>query len=440
MLRKGLLLALSTLTLTLTSCSREMMPTSPEPSSVADLQVAAPFALLNTSVVVRGYTVRYDGRTVASGKTTFTYTVTGTGCDPTLSNFVIQLPSCAPAVAYSSPSGAKIGIDPITCWYGIKWSQSLGSDATRTYSVKFPGDVPEGMVRVAVKAGHQLGTAVLPGPCGGFTIEGAVFIDTDGDGARDPVDEPGILPGVTVTLIDGDGSESVATDANGRYSFRRLDGKYTLRIDASTAADDFNEELAQSFTATGPTSVDVTLGPDAVVDFGFKPQTQELVTEIEEGVLESNGLPARFWLRVFKEAERGRHCDGHNPATLMALLTQIEGAFFTDPFQFTDGQEFKQVIAVLKSKPKDPLLELRKELLVAELNHFSGRGIIGHPELMEVLVQYGESIIVDATGSPTSAARVSGPTIARLTPGEIAGATELYRAINNARGGGDDPQ
>jgi len=152
MLRKGLLLALFLPTLLLTSCSRELTPTSPEPQTSAELQMAAPLSG-GSYVVIRGYKVRYDGRTVAYGKTIFTYTVSGTGYDPTLSNFVVQLPSCAPAVIFTSPSDASIGVDPITTFYGVKWNLSLGTTSSRTYSIKFSGDVPEGLTRVESRAG-----------------------------------------------------------------------------------------------------------------------------------------------------------------------------------------------------------------------------------------------------------------------------------------------
>ncbi len=436
-MRKGLLLALSTLTLLLTSCSRQQTPMSPAPESsgISDFEGSAPLTF-GPSVIVRGYSVRYDGRTVASGKTTFTYTVSGTGCDPTLSNFVIQLPPCAPAVVYSSPSGASIGNDPITCWYGVKWSQSLGTNASRTYSIKFSGDVPEGLTRVAVKAGHGFDTAVVPGPCGGFVIEGIVFVDSDGNGSQDPADEPGQV-GVTVTLVDGAGTASATTDANGSYSFRRLDGTYTVRIDATTAASDFNEDLFQSFSATTATSVGITLGPDATVDFGFKPQTAELTTDLNEGVLTSTGVPAKFWIKVFKDAKKGKSQDGFTPASLIALLNQIEGAFFSDVYQFTPGSEFQEALDLLDKKPKDPIEDLRRELFVTELNHFSGKGIVGHAELMASLQWYGESLIVDRTGP---AARMASGARAPAGDSDVAGATELYRAINNARGGGDVPQ
>ena len=61
------------------------------------------------------------------------------------------------------------------------------------------------------------------------SVEGAVFVDLNGNGQRDP-GEPG-LPNVRVQL---DGGRSVMTDAEGRYEFTGLkEGTYDIAVDRS---------------------------------------------------------------------------------------------------------------------------------------------------------------------------------------------------------------
>ena len=438
MIRKGHLLALAVLAVSYSGCSKQSVPTSPETQSASTLRRSSSVAVA-TDQLVRNYVVHYNGRTFSGGKTTYSYRVTGTGNDPELSRFTIQLPSCAPPVASSTPNGGSIGIDAHTGFYGIRWDQALGKSQSRDYSITFTGNVPEGLVRVAVKAGSDVGVGVLPGPCGGFLIEGTVFVDPDASGNRTS-DEPGILAGVTVTLVDDQGTETDVTDANGHYSFTRLDGNYTVRIDASTPASDFNEELFASFSATGPTSINVTVGPDANgVDFGFKPQSRKLISDFDLGILSSNGEPASFWTKAVRAAQHGKSYMGLTPAAVLAILIDIEDDFLPDPYQFTDGNELNEALAILTNRSKDQLDQLYTELFVAELNNASGKGILGHTDLMAVLMSYGEALFVDRS-TPTAASRGGFESTAAADDPDISDATDLYRLINNARGGGDVPK
>ncbi len=428
---KGLILALVVLAITPVGCAQRGTPNSPD-AAVGTAAGRRAALATSGSETVGNYTVRYDGRTFAGGQTTFAYTVSGTGVDPALSNFVIQLPACAPALASSVPSGGTIGTDPNSGLFGIKWSLSLGTSESRAYSITFPGDVPEGLVRVAVKAGTAVGIAVLPGPCQGFLISGTVFVDPDSSGSRNATTEPGILADVTVALVDGSGAiQTVLTDQNGHFSFTRLDGTYTVRVDTSTPAADFNEELAESFSATGPTALSVTVGPDASgVDFGFKPKTKKLIADFESGALSSTGEPGSFWTKAFRAAARGGSYGGFNATSLRALLTQIEGAFFPDPYQFTDGNELQEAFAILAGHPKVPLDVFYQDLFVAELNDASGKGIVADPDLQDVLLSWGESLIIAGSAGSLQA----------TADDEFVVGSTLLKKINNERGGGGIPE
>lgn len=118
-------------------------------------------------VLIRGFVVTFVSRVFANNQTTFTYTVAGTGTPPDLSHFDIEIPVCVPplqAVAYNPAQAVSFGVDPTTGVNGIKWDLSLRTNETRTYSITFAGDVPQGMVTVAVKGGNGFESAALPGP------------------------------------------------------------------------------------------------------------------------------------------------------------------------------------------------------------------------------------------------------------------------------------
>lgn len=419
----------------LAGCAQRQIPTSPDAAALGPSFGRRAALATSGSETVNNYIVRYDGRTFAGGQTTFTYTVSGTGVGPVLNHFVIEIPSCAPSLASSTPQGGVVIADPTSGLFGIKWGDlSLGTSESRAYSITFPGDVPEGSVRVAVKAGEAVGIAVLPGPCQGFFISGTVFVDPDGSGGRD-ASEPGILADVTVALVDGSGAiETALTDSQGRFSFRRLEGTYTVRVDASTPATDFNEELAESFSATGPNEINVTVGPDASgIDFGFKPLTRKLITDFQTGALTSTGEPESFWTKAFRAAARGASYGGFDAAGLQALLAQIEGSFSPDPYQFTDGSELQEALAILTSKSKVPVDVLYRDLFVAELNDASGKGLVSDPDLQDVMLSWGESLII--------ASRSAAVSLQSVDEFELAEASAFFGLVNNsARGGGGSPQ
>ena len=417
----------------LAGCTREA-PLATESPSRGDLTHRA--LAWTDPVMIDGYLVRFDGRDFSNNQTTFSYNVSGTGVTPTLSHFTIELPPCAGAlISFSPTSSASIGTNMTTGIFGIKWDLQIGPDDNRDYSITFAGDVPLRVVRASVKAGQIFEVGVIPGPCKGFEISGTVFVDSDSSGVQDPA-EAGIA-GVTVTLVDADGNVlTETTDQNGNYTFFRLAGTHTVRIDFATAAVDFNEELGESFDATTLNPLSVTVGPDSPDnDFGFKPQADELITKLEAEVLLTNGASPKFWAMELKAASRGRSKE-FDAATLLAFLLEIETLFFPDPYQFADGNEFQGAQDILNIKSKDPVLKLLKQLLATELNHVSGKGLIGEEDLQEVLISWAESLIIagQLLGFGPAGA---GPTD---DSGEIKKATKLLSLVNNARGGGGGGQ
>jgi hypothetical protein len=234
-LRQGALL-IAIIAVVLSGCGRQSDPALPDytdgsgivASRAAVGSVVIEATGVTTSTVLNGYLVQFDGRTYAGGKTTFAYTVSGQDAEHALSHFLLELPDCAPALDSYSPPGADVSVDPITGIYGIKWNLSLGVNESRGYSITFPGDVPLGVIRASVKASTLSPVGEIAGPCAGFEISGAVYVDADEDGARDP-GESGIV-NVTVTLVDGGGNvQTATTDAAGGYTFLKIAGIYTVR-------------------------------------------------------------------------------------------------------------------------------------------------------------------------------------------------------------------
>jgi hypothetical protein len=296
------------------------------------------------------------------------------------------------------------------------------------------------VIRTAVKAGNEVALGEIAGPCDGFLVSGTVYVDADSNGVMNGTDESGLV-NVTVSMVDGGGSVLTSTtDVYGEYAFLRAVGTYTIRIDAATAADDFNEDLAESFDPTGPTSTVVTVGPDSPGnDFGFNPQEEEIIFELETGVLLTDGEPVKFWKKQLRAAgSRGGGGAEFDAAAMTGFIADIEELFLLDPFQFTPGSEFQEALAILSSTSKDPLDVLLRELLAAEFNTVSGKGLVGNLPLQRALIAWAESVVVES-GSGLSASSGFSDAPLRAASGDrdtLRDATRILELMNGNTGGG----
>ncbi len=443
MTRKTALLTVALLA-ALVGCTGEETPTGP-----ASPTVVSPATQVDKSLsanVINGYEVRFDGRMMREGDTQFVWTVRGTGGDPALSHFMVQLPACAGApVAYQPTGSVSINTNPHTGIYGLEWHLEVASDDTtgRMYSITFPGNVPLGEVYSSVISGNTTEVGIIPGPCQGYDISGRVFVDANENGLRDPDEESGIA-NVVIELTDEFGNvSSLPTDEFGDYSFRKLEGAFTVSLALDGHPGYFNGSLAESFDPTTVLGLEAAVPPDSPGnDFGFSPRAEELIFDLESGVLLSDGESRKFWKSEFRSASgNGRGNAVFGAAQLLGFLAEVQALFLADPYTFTPGNEIQEAFDLLRSNSKEPLDLLLAELLATELNQVAGRGLVGQEDLQLVLIAWGEALV--AEGQATTAAGYadgSGIDTARTTatPTQMDQATELFSLINTGGGGGVD--
>src|SRR5712692_9091276 len=119
-------------------------------------------AVLPQSVVLEGFTVTYNGRSLANNQTTFSYTVSGPNGD---FHYRLELPPCAPALASESPANGATSNNDAFINPGIEWHPSTGSSSTstNTFSVTYPGTVREGIVLTSVNTPSGTAAGLIAG-------------------------------------------------------------------------------------------------------------------------------------------------------------------------------------------------------------------------------------------------------------------------------------
>ena len=432
--------------LSLVACSGEQGPTGTAPA-VQELAVNLNNALVTQKfpeTLINNFSVRFDGRTVDAAGTTFSYTVRGTGVQPDLTHFTIEIPECTvDPVAFSSTNSVSINYDPNTEIYGIDWHLSVQSgDVTgRQYSVTFPGVVPLGEVKSAVVSGSSFGVGAIPGPCAGYDISGSVFADANQNGLLD-LDESGISNVVVELIGAASNLQTTTTDSTGAYVFRKATGDYTVRIitDGTIYPGFFNGQLAESFDPTTSLTAEVTVPPNSPGhDFGFNPKTQKLIFDLESGTLLSNGESVKYWKKTLQGALNNSHRPGgYLPETVVDFVTKVREFFIENPYDFADGFEgVQQAFDILKSHPKEDVDLLLQQLLATELNEVSGQGLIEPSGLQPALISWGESVVFEAWAAAQPA---NGDAIIPFASREAAlgDAIRLFELMNTGGGGSVD--
>ncbi len=332
---------------------------------------------------------------------------------------------------------------------GLTWDSLIlsvlipaGDDAVTVQLISTNSVEPQGASLGWVGAG--LAVALPPEPT--EDISGTVFVDADNNGVQG-LYESGI-GNVVLDIDDGQGNvATVVTAADGTYVFSGPAGSYTVTLSLTDHLTAFNEDLAASFTPTTPLSVSVS-GATAGVDFGFVPDVEAILADLDFGELTTDARPLEYWTKVFRRAlieqNSGRRALGHhdgdpggggwglgedyfNGDDLRALLAVIATLYQPEPYLFTPGSELEEVYTVLKTRPLTDEQDLFRELLVTELNFAAGTGLVDEVDRLGVLISWGESLLVTAS-SANSANKGSS--------GDIAGAITIFGALNNTGGGG----
>ncbi|HPF69391.1 MAG TPA: SdrD B-like domain-containing protein [Candidatus Krumholzibacteria bacterium] len=445
--RRGLSLAVAStallLSLALAGCSQTDPLTTPAPAGPAEKADAV--------TPIGNFTVTYLGRTFDGQQTTFRWNVAGTGADPNLIWWMVELPACAPEPSAWDPAeGGQFHDAPAYGFSGFKWELPIDAQDTagRDYALTFPGDVAEGEVQSLATTYAGGFTAVIPGPCAGavagmFTLAGSVFTDADGDGLRGPGE--GGIPGVAVDVVAAGGQVVTAlTAGDGSWSASVPAGAYTVLVDTDAHADAFNPTLGSLFLPTTATSLDVGVGPDASgLDFGFTPDTAQILDGLDQGELQPAGETLRWWKDQLHHAIRscedgdepsdhgrgyGRQGRFYSPARLLEFIAAIEQLALPEPYQFTDGDELREAYQTLRRHPRTDVEDLYRELLVTELNHVSGHALAGaDPAFVGVLIAWGETLIVQ-----------EGADGAAKAGDNLLSAVLIFRSLNTGGGGGID--
>jgi hypothetical protein len=350
--------------------------------------------LLPTDVVLAGFTIHFNGRTVANNQTTFSYTVTGSGDQL---HFRLELPTCAGTLASATPAGGVTSNNDALINPGIEWhpNSSSSTTSTFTFTLTYSGVVKPGIVLTSVKTTSASASGLIAGACARvFTISGSVFTDANSNALKES-NETG-LPGETVTLLDGSSNVlgSTTTSATGDYLFETLPaGNYAVRIDTATVTATSTTYIS----TTTPVFIPVTLGPDRPsVNFGVTPKSAKLINDLKFGILFTDGATTGFWKKQIQMALQGKTTGTVSKARLLTYLAQIDTFLLADPFKFPNGL-LQSALDILNKPSNSDLDELRAQLLATELNHVSGHGIVStDPQLQLVILEWCEALAKNA--------------------------------------------
>jgi len=418
----------------LSSCSDIQSPVGETKEDLVSSVTAIP----GESVAINNYVVTFNGKSYDNGtdQSTFSYTVTGTGVEPALNNFFIEVPTCAGTpVAFHPVESAKV------TEAGITWEASVPTEGSQDYSITYSGDLPTGAVNATVESGNTTETAEIPGPCKGiYTISGTVYVDANENQQKD-LSESGVR-NVTVSLVTPENETlDQITALNGEYSFSVFTGSNSVDFDvvvSEITADttDFNEQLFDTYTATTLTRTTVTVHNADVTgtDFGFVPQTQRIILQFEDGSILLNTEEPKFWIKQLRSAQKGNGNAEVTPEQLLGYLNVIEGLLLEDPFQFGENK-IDAALDILTRPIKSDFESLLVQLLTAELNVVSGRGS-NSLDFDLALLAFGESAAAEAAAAPVISSSTSTSVTSSSTDSNLNDAETLLTSFNSSGGGG----
>ncbi len=344
-----------------------------------------PSTAFGKSTSINSYTVQYLGFEETNDNTTFKYKVSGNYETPQLDSFILEVPVCEGDLVSWSPEQSASLLEG-----AIKWNSSVAKDGSQEYSVTYAGTgMAIGFVDATVTRGSIVEKKKILGPCGeAYTLSGSVFIDESGDGSKQ-ASESGISD-VKVSLYNKDGTElltSVCTDKeDGSYSFLVPGGSYTIKV---------GELLNDEEYTKGSTSISLTNVEENSSDnnFAYTFNSPKAKLDLKSGTLKVNTEPTKFWVNEIRNA--GKRNAMYKESEILDYLARIESMFLDKPFKF--GMDKRAgALDVLTQPIKTDLDEYRQQLLTAELNVVSGRGVTNledkNQDFNYSLLNYAEAV------------------------------------------------
>ncbi|WP_424493738.1 SdrD B-like domain-containing protein [Salinimicrobium sp. GXAS 041] len=323
-------------------------------------------------------------------RTTFRYKVIGPSKSSEVDEFYMKIPDCAGTPIDWSPAAVSV-LQGKT----IRWNKPLASNEIQEFSVTFEGDVPLGIVNVSTSEENRQSIRSVLGPCTGIrTISGYLFIDANEDGEKQNV-ETGV-GGIPVNLLTPDNGPiaTVFTADDGFYSFSVVNGDYKLSARGSLLEGEY-------FIAAGSDNVGYSEVEFAYIDlpgvandasdqnFAYHINRQKIIEDLEDDVLETNTEPTAFWISEFTAYRQQSAL--YSEMELREFLVEIEKTLLFEPFQFGEDKEGAALDILLKN-PTTEYEEFLKQLLTAELNVVSGRGVLKNPT--ELHDQFNSALLI----------------------------------------------
>lgn len=284
---------------------------------------------------------------------------------------------------------------PATGYWGLKFGTPYSADEVREVTVVLYGYWESGPVDAIIGTADGYTMASIEGPVceavipTSYSISGFVFFDINANGSMD-TGEPALTE-TEVTLSTG---ESAFSGKDGSYKFENLSpGTYTVSL-GSTAS--------QTITIVDADIENVNLGQ------GFD------LSAIDG--LRADGFTVQYWRNQIKKAITGKGKPKVSASVLQGYQVTLS-TFLLPPLNVSSLQE---MLDILSSHSKDPVVILAKELLASELNYTAGEYIGGNQALTEQFLLYGEFLVQYNS---------------QFTAKQLKDAAKMFRKYNKSNGG-----
>lgn len=383
------------------------------------------------TTTLNGYTIEFLGAIPAGTGTRFSYKVTGVNPGPPNLDWFFLENACGDTPILD-PSNAvketKVNGVP-----GFQWQASVTS--SRTYSYTFPGSLETRIVRAAISRGNVVETAVVPGPCGGYAIEGSVTIGTVG------------IDNVLVEVSDASGPLYKDLTDDGEYKlFVIAPGNYTVSI--PPGADGTVNGVLHGGSYSGSTSQGVSdISEDLLdVDFVFNPDKGKIITDLstaeKDGGYQTKAQGVKFWQSVLRATARGKcvaspyaNEDPICPAEVASILDttffSVSGSadsifyLLTDPFSLTGTDPFKAAQEELSKPIRTELEQVGQNLFAMQLNLFRGWGT---PDRAydDALMTYLEQYVAPRSTAARGTSSISTQSVSATAAGDELTITQVY--------------